>query len=355
MATAGPGKQPSFGQKQAEAAVRFFNNAFNASGMYGPAHPTMLYACDSFFSAIKEPLLTYERLTLMVELDALFLEGFQVDRAVNVKRLVVYLKKFGIHSFTFERRISIEETQQFMQLFCNQAVMNRGVETLKAACEAQNIQSIRVNYVMYQKVTMDDAVVKKDAYTLKTEPAQPGVVYDAVVEKPLIKSTDFLSLQEVRAVNQRLHAGGAETGGFPSIEAIMETVLALKARIAQNQRLSEATGSIMALQEELMTEMDILTKDVLIRLIREEYAGGAVSIKRLISIVKRMVPDINELKRLLPALRKGLLADNMPPADYLQLVEGLAHDFKAEDLVTSLTDAAKSFGMSLDDLLKEIK
>jgi hypothetical protein len=74
--------------------------------------------------------------------------------------------------------------------------------------------------------------------------------------------------------------------------------------------------------------------------------SGELSLKRLSQIVLRMLPDLNELKRVLPRLKNALLELGMPLSDYCQLVTFLDADLQSEMLSGSLTEAAEGIGVS---------
>lgn len=68
-----------------------------------------------------------------------------------------------------------------------------------------------------------------------------------------------------------------------------------------------------------------------------------------------MLPDIKELRYLLPQLKDGLFAEGMPPADYLLLVKELCKELASDDLVQVVAEAAEHVGLSFSELLESIK
>jgi len=68
-----------------------------------------------------------------------------------------------------------------------------------------------------------------------------------------------------------------------------------------------------------------------------------------------MLPDLKELKFLLPQLKDGLFAEGMSPADYLSLVKELNNELDSEGLMQVLMEASDQIGLSFNELLEGIK
>jgi len=68
-----------------------------------------------------------------------------------------------------------------------------------------------------------------------------------------------------------------------------------------------------------------------------------------------MMPDLRELKRLLPKLKEALLADGMPLSDYLQLIRELERELQSEELALILEEGAEEIGLSAADLRAEMR
>jgi len=93
-----------------------------------------------------------------------------------------------------------------------------------------------------------------------------------------------------------------------------------------------------------------------VRLIKDEYRNDhTISIKRLAQIIRRMLPDIKELKFLLPQLKDGLFAEGMSPSDYLSLVKELNKELDSDGLIQVLIEASEQIGLTFNELLEGIK
>ncbi|HMA64412.1 MAG: hypothetical protein ACM31E_12395, partial [Fibrobacterota bacterium] len=140
-----------------------------------------------------------------------------------------------------------------------------------------------------------------------------------------------------------------------SVDALLNAVLELKVDLSEALEAHKLTGKILAAAEPAQNEMDKLSCDVLTKLIREEYSKGAISTKRLAQIIRRMLPDITELKRVLPMLKKVLLQDGMPLAEYLQLIRSIDMEVENDSISELISNAASGIGASTEDVVKAIK
>jgi hypothetical protein len=101
--------------------------------------------------------------------------------------------------------------------------------------------------------------------------------------------------------------------------------------------------------------MDNLTCEVLAKLVKDEYSKEEIPVKRLAQIIRRMLPDLSELKRVLPLLKNTLLAEGMSLTDYLQLIRLIDLEIESESLASLLDDAASGIGVSTEEVVRAIR
>ena len=136
---------------------------------------------------------------------------------------------------------------------------------------------------------------------------------------------------QIKALNAQVHSGDAEKK-FPSTNDMMEAVYKLRQELVQGLDALKTAGKLLAVPDSITEELNRLSRETVLRLIREEYRSGAVSIKRLAQIIRRIMPDTKELKELLPHLKACLMSEGMSLTDYLQLVKSIVHDLENDDL-----------------------
>ena len=129
---------------------------------------------------------------------------------------------------------------------------------------------------------------------------------------------------------------------------MLESIYKLKEKVLENLKLQRETGKLTATDELAIDKINQLSYQVIVRLIKEEYRNDRkISVKRLAQIIRRMLPDLKELKFLLPQLKDGLFAEGMSPADYLSLVKELNNELDSDGLMQVLMEASDQVGLIL--------
>jgi hypothetical protein len=364
----------AFDQKQADLMARSFNVGFNSAMLYGGDHPTTQKNVDPFVRLLHTILDTNPMVSIICDRDSIYIEEFCTDRAVNPKRIVAHFAKIGIQSISFNFGLTLNEVLLLFKLIGdNKAIIP--VAQIQAALQAAGSQSISLNYVRYGKITTDQQLVGKGQY-ISDGPIDLGAsrIHDEAIHEieKVLSLAKLINAPEQTAqmITQSLGtADGAanataslsriraevESAEPQSIESLLNAVFELKIDLNDALAAQKMTGKILSSMTPVQKEMDNLTCDVIVKLVREEYSKGELPVRRLAQIIRRMLPDISELKRVLPQLKTALLNDGMTLQDYLQLVRMLDLELQSETLVTLLNDAASGIGVTVDDVVKAIR
>jgi GGDEF domain-containing protein len=134
----------------------------------------------------------------------------------------------------------------------------------------------------------------------------------------------------------------------------MESVFKLTSELKQGLSIQKEMGNILKEEEQVIDEVDQLTYQTIIKIIREEYKQGSVSVKRLSQIIRRILPDVKDLKKLLPQLKNGLLAAGMSLSDFLQLTKELHKELEGDGLLDALEMGAEKLGLTVEDIVQAI-
>ncbi len=369
------GEGKSIQQRDAEQIIRLFNVVFNGAMLYGGSHPTTLKSIPPLHDALVRSLEKIETISLVIDRESLLIEEWPVDRVINTRRIIQQFGKSGIVSITFDRNISIGEIETLIRLIGNPDSVSP-VETIEKILEQEGTASVRLNYIHYGRITDDQEVVgkqenvrcgneKEDVNTivgrvhlerveevlsmadLFEHPERTAAAFSKEALDPEKSDSAVRSLSDLR---RSIHLEGA-----PSVDMLLNAVFELKADLAEAISVQKETGKLLAVSDPVANEMNGLTCDVIVKLVREEYGSGGVPLRRLAEIIRRMLPEKDELKQLLPKLKPALLESGMPLSDYLQLIRTLNIDFRSESLADTLQDAASGIGASVDDLVKAIQ
>ena len=378
--------------KQALQIARPFNLAFNNAFMYGGSHQTTRENAATFFHVLRPMLDNVNIITVSAEKDSVYIENHCVDKLVSVQRINSRFKKAGVESVSFDREASMESVQALFYLMGSLSDFTC-VETMQAYLDNERISGVKINYVVYKKVTIDDTIVNKDvlsetqllfsnqqalgtgAYVQAdpdrilrefseimslTNSANENGVSGTVGVAPSKLSQDdygkFITTQIKSINNQLMSTEKAEDGASLSSAEMLETIYKLKENVLENIKLQKETGKLISTDELTITEINQISYQVIVRLIKEEYRGDrTISVKRLAQIIRRMLPDIKELKYLLPQLKDGLFAEGMSPSDYLSLVKELSKELDSDGLIQIMIEASDQIGLSLNELIEGIK
>ncbi|MBW2148576.1 MAG: diguanylate cyclase [Deltaproteobacteria bacterium] len=388
-------------QQIAEKIARHFNILFNQATIYHGSHPSIASGIPVFYQSMNEGLAMVSPLTLMLERDSLYLEEWCIDKRVNLRKFVNHFKKAGIQSISFSHGLRQEELLPFVVVFCDLKTYPT-VELMKEGLARHGVESIRLNYVIYKKMTTDEEVVAAGETALgrgatekiPLKELQEALGGDQAVKESLMAKMALDELERSISLQKLLEdpAGfgrelvGAGTQGpsedglsrgvivseklrqlrneirstplgtdFATIENMMQAVFKMRAELMEAVEVQKGMGVLFQEEGLIRDEANALTRQVVIRLIREEYNQGEISIRRLAQILRRMMPDVRELRLILPELKAALLADGMPLADFLKLIKELARELQEEGLVQVLQEASEEVGVKVEELILHIK
>ncbi len=148
---------------------------------------------------------------------------------------------------------------------------------------------------------------------------------------------------------------GDGEGGGAELSELAVAVFDMKRQLINGIELQKSLGISYPNEEEILDKANEITDNVLIQVIKDEYKSGEISPARLAQILQRLVPDANELKRILPKIKEALLEEGMPLSDYLNLVQELSNVLQSEELSKTLQESAETVGLDGVDLIQEVK
>jgi hypothetical protein len=377
---------------------RAFNLLFNRIAMYHLDHPANAQAIENFLKALREGFSFISSLSFIVLQDKFFLEEEPLDPRIITSKMLPYFKKAQIQSVSFEKGLSENEMRGFLKVFSDLKTHSTA-ESVKTALSTLEIVHLKVNYTFLQKMTEDDAVIyrenmpedlltlSKTAHGIDTETLKEMLSEQIILEglgesfslQKLIEDPATFSqtmLDSDISSSQDLNSGKSGTDSpitqqlqrlteeikkvKPEVEAIdpqklADAVFAMRKDLLKGLEAQKALGVIFANEEAIHKEINALTDQVIIRIVKEEYNQGEIAIPRLAQIIRRLLPEPGEIKRLLPLLKKALLAEGMSLVEFLRLVQELGKELENEGLVQVIQESAEQIGLSGEDMIKELK
>lgn len=143
--------------------------------------------------------------------------------------------------------------------------------------------------------------------------------------------------------------------GEVSIADLAQAIFDMKKQLLEGIHAQKALGIAYANEAAIVQSANQLADQVLMELIKEEYQAGKVTTQRLAQLIRRMIPEAAELRRLLPQIKRTLLAEGMPMTEYLSLINELRNELQSEELARILEESSATIGLDGESLIEEVK
>jgi hypothetical protein len=377
---------------------RSFLLLFNRSIMYESNHVYCQQAIDQVLSTLLPILTSHSPLVFTMYQEQMFVDEEPVDPRINTSRMVTFFKKTEIQSISFYNGIDRDQIASFADIFTS---LKRypNANAMKKEMETRRIKHIRLNHVFFKKVSRDEEVVsRKDYEKTKADGQEDGsppskkkfmdTVLESIIAEEFGKSltlknlidhpvevsnqmidADHRSFKQSDAVDRshgpvlahQLNLIEAEVDknlsglGDAEVSSLAEAVFDMKRQLIKGIELQKSMGTAYSNEEALLDKANEIADRVVLKLIKDEYKSGKISTSRLAQILKRLVPEPGELKRLLPKIKHALVEEGMPLADYLKMVDELSNELQDEELSKILQQSAEAVGLYGQDLIMEVK
>lgn len=381
---------------------RILTALFNRATMYHAHHPYTRQSIDTVYAAMHPLLETLSPMVFNMNREQLFIDDEPLDIRTNINRIVEAFKKAGIQSISFYEGVTKTELRTFIELFSSPKKF-RTAEAIQKELSKKGVQRVKVNHVLFKKVTADDKVVSADAFkgarqqqmnydehqsrskqlfmdsvlesilsdevvktiSIKNIAQDPASVSNDMIEMDLnaIKQGDdkgqgpgFALMRQLHIMDQEIenYLAGGEPGEI-NLSNLAEAVFEMKRELLRGLE-SQKNLDVSYLHEDVIVgKANEITDKVLIQLVRDEYRSGEISVSRLAQILRRLVPEADELRRLLPKIKTALLEEGMTLSEYLYMIQELNRDLQSQGLATVLKVSADDIGIDGDELIEEMK
>jgi hypothetical protein len=402
---------PDLWLREAALVARQFVMMLNGSMLYGCGHPNTVKSAVAFAETLTGAFHGRDMITIIANNGAIMIEEWPLDKSFNVGKLLAHFEKLELKSISFLRGVDADSVIRLVGLIGD----THSVDVCKAGlvdAMAGAIPGVRVNYVIYGKMTADDVVVnsanlginagtdaganagtefgadfglssgaEKSSGLASLPPSPDGgssvnagtlsqgavaqieqvLTLSSLLEKPrevsaVLAQTDT-SMFQIEQLHSAFGKIKGEIGATPahSVDELLESLHGLKKDLYEAIEIQKTTGRMMRSAAIINKELNDLTSIAVIKLVKEEYKSGKTPLNRLAHAIRRMLPSNAELMHLLPGLKEMLLAEGMSLGGYLELVRMLGLRVESEALTDSLKEAADAMGASVSDLVTAIQ
>ena len=384
-------------QKELVTFSRLVVMLFNRATIYHSSHPYVQQTIDAFHSSIEHILMSISPLVFLMNHDQFFIEKEPLHAGANVSRIVAHFNKAEIQSISFENGLTKSELSAFLDVFTSLGEYP-GANEMKKALSTRGVKHMKINHVVFKQVTEDDEVISrealKDLTPLANEDGRKSKKFfiDMMLERLLGEELrELLTLENLlrdpAALSKKMTeidiAGigkGDVEGARPGL-VLMHQLEMLGGELEKNlledkkANLPEISGALFEMKKRLIQDIEAeksvnikysneamifdkvneITDNVVLRIVRDEYKTGQTSTARLAQIVRRLVPEAAELKRLLPKIRSTLIGEGMVLTEYLHLVQEIGKELQSEELANILQESSEEIGVDGEMLIDEIK
>ena len=371
---------------------------FNRATMYPVHHPYIKQSIDEFYLVIEQLLKSVSPLVFIMNREQLFIDEEPLDPRIIVSKIVEHFKKTEIQSISFENGLGKNETRAFLEIFTS---LNKypNADAMKSGLTAKGIRHLKINHVVFIKATEDDEVVSRDALKKLspeiTEDAQlrsKKLFMDMVLESVLAEEfekvltienlmknpawlsknmieADLTSFRESKAedrrpgpvlmhqlevLNQEVEKNLSDNKDV-NLSEMAAAIFDMKKQLIAAIETQKTLGIAYSNEEMILDKVNEIADNVLLQLVKDEYKAGEIPASRLAQILRRLVPEADELKRLLPKIKAALLKEGMPLSEYLELVQELGRELQSEELAKILQESAEEIGVDSESLIQEVK
>lgn len=377
---------------------RILSLLFNRATMYQMDHPYVKQSIDEFHPFVEKLLTSISPLVFAMNREQFFMDEEPLDPRITVNRMVAHFKKAEIQSISFYEGMTKNELKTFLGVFVS---LNKypNAESMKGALAEKGITNLKINHVFYKKVTEDDEVVSRDVLKnitpemmdeddLKSKKLFIDMVLESALGEEFEKNlnindlltnptglsmnmieADINSVQQSDAEDRRpgpvlLHQlqvigeeveKGLSGGGDANVSELAAAVFDMKKKLIEGMDAQKDLDITFSNKEEILDQANEITDNVLIRLVKDEYKAGKIATSRLAQILRRLIPDAEELKRVLPNIKAALLEEGMPLPEYLNLVEELGKELQSDELAKILQESSEEVGIDGKELIQEVK
>ena len=371
---------------------------FNRATIYHSSHPYVKQTLDDFHSRIEQILKSSSPLVFLMNHDKFFIDEEPLHAGTNVSRIVAYFSKAGIQSISFENGLNKNESRLFWK-YSPLWTTYPNADAMKKALAVRGVRHMKINHVVFRKVTEDDEVISHEALknltptiTDEEERKSKKLFIDMVLKRLLaeefketitvenllknpaalskkmseidiasISSGDVESGQRGLVLMHQLELLGDEldtnlTEDKPAnLQEIAGALFEMKKRLIEGIEEEKSLNIQYSNEEMIINKVNEIADNVVLRIVRDEYKAGKTSNARLAQIIRRLVPEAAELKRLLPKIRSALIGEGMALTEYLLLVRELGKELQSDELAKIFQESSEEIGVDGELLIEEIK
>jgi hypothetical protein len=134
----------------------------NRATMYHADHPYTEQSIEAVYTALLPIIDSRSPLVFNMNREQLFIDEDPLDSYPGIKHVVETFKRLGIQSISLYKGLSKSELRTFTELFSSTKTYP-DAEAMKKALTIKGIGHLKINHVLFKKVTAEEEVISRDA------------------------------------------------------------------------------------------------------------------------------------------------------------------------------------------------
>ncbi|HVQ01522.1 MAG TPA: hypothetical protein VMT57_08410, partial [Candidatus Thermoplasmatota archaeon] len=154
-------KKPKINKSDSDRFGRHLAMLLTRATMYKPDHPYVKQSSDILYQMAGKLLDQVSPLVFSMHREQCFVDEEPLDPRVNVSRVISHFKNVGLQSVSFYRGLTMKELESFLEVYVL-AASSLDVDSMIRSLIDRGVQNIKLNHVMFTKITVDEKVISRD-------------------------------------------------------------------------------------------------------------------------------------------------------------------------------------------------
>ncbi len=383
-----PQTSPEFTRAEAENAVRMLNLYYNRTISYSFDHPSVQEFIPKVYAAF-QPLWAGQGVSLLLQEFGYFIGSVDIVYQPNNRRISEHLKRFGIEAISFSTPPTLHDFTAFLDA-CS--LTHASAEAFMKYLLQRKVTSLSINDVSLRTVKEGDFINSSPPPSRAPSPSAGSSSADPFAEMAMRAVMGRFTAAEMGAnlsllqllenpsalpqamMEQSAQAGdqqpqvlqqslarvlgmfqeSAEKPDVP-VEEILLGMHNMRGELLKAIRTQQSLSKKMESEEEAVSAADDMFAQTSAKLILTEYQKSQGNFKKTARIIQRIIPDRQNLQRILPLLRKYFLEAGIPLLEYYRMLEELNILMGSDEAYQGLLRAGEGMGIDQEEILSELR
>lgn len=164
-------------QSRQKAKLARFGRALalllNRGMMYQKSHPMIRNSIAEVHKSAGEILSQSTPVVFILNREQFYVDEEPLDPRINVKRIATLFESHGVQSVSFDKGLTVGELDVFIEIFSS-LTMTQNAKAIKKSLFSKGAYHIKINHVLYKKVTEDDQIISRDVLKSVTPDMDDG-------------------------------------------------------------------------------------------------------------------------------------------------------------------------------------